>query len=253
MAHQLHCGTGCRSVGVFGRGSRDDRVRRGQTCRSGILAAEHLADVTWQDDRLGVHLTQQPGGEQPLHRPVGGCARGGIAGAAYRSSRRQPVEHLTRGLVKVVDRRCKTGRRAVGVLGDDLSREPGQRLGGLGAHPHLGITPHQRPIAQILESGLDIGPRRPTPDQIRYLTGGHRRAVCPEHQQRIQHGQAQKIQLVGGGFHRVSGGCPGGQRRDAARRRLGQVGPQFQKADQFLVGQTRQPRAQRDAPVLGHY
>ncbi len=56
----------------------------------------------------------------------------------------------------------------------------------------------------------------------------------------------QEVQFVGGGLDRLPCHRPGGQGRDAARRRLGQVGPQFQQVDEAVVRQFRQPGTQRD-------
>ena len=56
-------------------------------------------------------------------------------------------------------------------------------------------------------------------------------------QQGIEHRQPQEVQLVGGGFDGLPGLRAGCQRRDTARRRLGQVGPQFKQPDQPLVRQ----------------
>ena len=74
---------------------------------------------------------------------------------------------------------------------------------------------------------------------------GHRHDVGVQYQQRVKHRQVQEVQLVGGGLHRLAGRGPRGQGRDAARRRLGEVRPELQQADQPLIGQLGEPGTQR--------
>ena len=68
-----------------------------------------------------------------------------------------------------------------------------------------------------------------------------------QHQQRVQHRERQKVEVVAGGLDRLTRLRPGCQRSDAAGRWLGEVGPQLQQPDQPVVGQVGQPGTQRDA------
>ena len=61
--------------------------------------------------------------------------------------------------------------------------------------------------------------------------------VGAQHQQGVENPQMQKIELVGSGLDRLPGGRPRRQGGGAPGCRLGQVGAQFQQADQLVVGQ----------------
>ena len=136
---------------------------------------------------------------------------------------------------------------------DGLARIPGQARRGLGGHPDLGVAPHQRSIAQIVEGGGDGVLTGAIADQGGELGQRHGRGFGMQRQQRIEHRQPQKVQPIGGGLDGLSGLRAGRQGRDAAGWRLGQVGSQFQQADEPLVRQIGQPGAQRGARiVLGH-
>ena len=80
-----------------------------------------------------------------------------------------------------------------------------------------------------------------------------RRGVGMEHEQRVEHREPQEVELVGRGLDGLARLRAGGQRRDGARRRLGEVGPRLQQPDQPLVVKLGQPGAQRDAwNLFGH-
>ena len=68
-----------------------ERPRCGELHGCGLLAAEHLADLTRQDHRVGVHLTQQTRGQQSLHRAIRRGSGSGIPGAAHRGTLEQAV------------------------------------------------------------------------------------------------------------------------------------------------------------------
>ena len=55
-----------------------------ELCRRVAAWRNHLADLARQDHRVRVELAQEPGREQPGHRPIGGRSRRGVAGAAHR-------------------------------------------------------------------------------------------------------------------------------------------------------------------------
>ncbi|HVI38786.1 MAG TPA: hypothetical protein VM684_21295, partial [Gaiellales bacterium] len=62
-----------------------------------------------------------------------------------------------------------------------------------------------------------------------------------QHQQCVEHRQPQEVQPIGGRLDRLTGLRAGRQRRDTARRRLCQVGPQLQQPDQPLIIKLGQP------------
>ena len=94
LAQQIDHGPGGHGVDVGGGGRRHRRIGLRQLHGSGLLAAHHLTDQPRQDHGVGVHLTQQAGGQQPLHRPVRRGARRGVAGAAHRRALQQPLQQL---------------------------------------------------------------------------------------------------------------------------------------------------------------
>ena len=85
------------------------------------------------------------------------------------------------------------------------------------------------------------------------LDSGTAVGVGVQHQQGVEHRELQKVQVIGGSLDRLARLRPRCQRRDGARRGLGQVGPQLQQPDQPLVAEFGQPGAQRNArSVFGH-
>ena len=130
---------------------------------------------------------------------------------------------------------------------------PGQAGRRLGRHPHRRVAPHQRALTKVVDGGVDRGLGGPVADQLQQLGQRHGGGVGVQHQQRVEHRQMEEVEVIGGGLDRLPGLSPRRQRRDGARRGLGQVGPQLQQPDQPLVVQLGQPGAQRDARrVFGH-
>ena len=102
---------------------------------------------------FGVDLAQQARRQQPLHGPIRRRAGRGVAGPAHRRALRQPPQQIA---LRVVDDSEPVGDLGAGVLGafeDRLARIPGQACRGLGGHPDLGVAPHQRPFAQVVDGG----------------------------------------------------------------------------------------------------
>ncbi len=72
-------------------------------------------------------------------------------------------------------------------------------------------------------------------------------------EQRVEHREPQEVELIGGGLDRLASLRARRQRRDRARWRLCQVGPQLQQPDQRRVVKLGQPGAQGDArSSFGH-
>ncbi len=141
----------------------------------------------------------------------------------------------------------------LGPFEDGLAGIPRQARGGLCCHPDLGVAPYQCSLAQVIDGGGDGVLTGAVADQGGELGQRHGRGFGVQRQQRIEHRQPQKVQLVGGGLDGLPGLRAGRQRRDAAGWRLGQVGSHFQQPDEPLVRQIGQPGAQRGARiVLGH-
>jgi hypothetical protein len=214
--------------------------------------AQHLADQSRQDHGVGVDLTEQARREQPLHRAVGRCAGRGVAGSAHRRAFEQLVQEVALSLVGLGQ---PVGDLCRGLLGlrDRLAGIPGQARDRLGDDPHRGVAPHQRSLAQIVDGGGDGLLARPAIDQFEQLGERDRAGVGMEHEQRVEHREPKEIELVGRGLDGLARLRAGGQRRDGARRRLGEVGPRLQQPDQPLVVKLGQPGAQRDAwSVVSH-
>ena len=240
-------------VDIGGGGRRHHGIGRGQLDRSGYFAAQHLTDQTRQDHGVGVNLPQQARGQQPLHGPVGRRARRRVAGSAHRRALHQAPQQVP---LWVVQRREAFRDLVGGVLSPfehGLAGIPGQARRGLGGDPDLGIAPHQCSLAEVIEGGGDDVLTGAVADQGGELGQRHGRGFGVQRQQRIEHRQPQKVQLVGGGLDGLSGLRAGRERRDAAGWRLGQVGSHFQQPDEPLVRQIGQPGAQRGTRiVLGH-
>ncbi len=201
-----------------------------------------------------VDLAQQAGGEQTLHRPIRRRPRRGVAGATHRRTVQQPVQQVTLGRVERFEQRGELGGIGDGILQHDLAGVPGQARGGLGDHPdRRGVAPRQRPVAQVVQGGVDGVLGGPIADERDELADGDRRGVGLQHQQRVEHRQMQKVQVIGGGLDRLARLRARRERRNAARRRLGEVRSPLQQPDQPLVGRVGQPDAQRHAwGVFGH-
>ncbi len=106
---------------------------------------------------------------------------------------------------------------------------------------------------KIVDRGGDGVLGGPLADQLQQLGQWDGGGVGVQHQQRVEHRQPQEVEVVGGGLDRLACLRAGRQRRDRARRGLGEVGPQLQQPDQPLVVKVGQPGAQRDArSVFGH-
>ncbi|CAG6985824.1 hypothetical protein MAP44135_3171 [Mycobacterium avium subsp. paratuberculosis] len=253
LAQQVDDRAGGRRVGVLGRRGRHHRVGRTQLQGAGLLAAQHLPHVAGQDHRLGVEAPQQPHGQQLGHRPVGGCARRSIAGAAHRGALEKFLQHVELRRVEVIDQRRDLLGAARGVLEDDLARMPRHAAARVRGDLQRAVAPHQDALPQVVERVEDLGFGGALADQRQQLGGGHRLDVGLQHEQRVEHRQPQEVEVVGGGLDRLAGLGSRGQCGDAAGRQLGQVRPQFQQSDQPLVGQLGQPRPQRDTGgVVGH-
>ncbi len=180
LAQQVDDGArgGRVDVGLCG-GVPACRVRRGQSDRAGLLAAQHLADQPRQDHRLrSSTLAQQSGGEQPL-APAGPAA---VPGAASRvrptgepSSSRLSSSRC--GLVEAVEQRGDLVGGRVGSLEDRLTRVPGQPGRHLGRpRAATSLAPDQGPVAQIVQRGLQLGRLGPVADQRQPAwRPGHRR------------------------------------------------------------------------------
>ena len=222
--------------------------------RPGHLAAQHLTDQPRQDHGFGVDLPEQARGQQPLHRTVGRGAGRSVAGAAHRRALHQAPQQLALGVVEGGEPLGDLSAVCSAPFEDGLAGIPGQARRGLGGHPHLGVAPHQRRAraGRRRRRSTASSPAR-SPIRAVSLVSGTGVGLGMQHQQRVEHRQPQKVQVVGGGLDRLPGLRAGRQRRDAARGRLGQVGPQLQQPDQPLVRQIGQPGAQRGARIVfGH-
>jgi hypothetical protein len=217
----------------------------------GQLAAHHLTDQPRKDHGFAVDLTQQAGGEEPLHRSVRRSARCGVPGPAHRRALQQPLQQLE---LRRVERLEPGGDiRLLAVLDGGLTGIPGQARRGLGGDPHRRVAPDQRALPQVVHGGGDGVLARLVPDQRQQFGQRHGRGVRMQHEQRVDHRQPQEVESVGGGLDRLPGLRAGRQRRDRAWRRLGQVGPQLQQPDQPLVVKLGQPGAEGNArSSFGH-
>ena len=121
LTQQIDHGPGGHRIDVGDGRGRYRRIGLRQLHRSGQLAAHHLTDQPRQDHGFGVHLTQQAGGQQPLHRPVRRGAWRGIAGPAHRRALQQPLQQLELGRVQ----RLQPGGdiRLLAVLDGGLTRD----------------------------------------------------------------------------------------------------------------------------------
>ena len=247
FAQQVDDRAGGRGVGIGGRGGGHHRIRRRQPHRSGSLAAHYLPDVARQDHRVGVDSPQQPDRNQLRHGAIRGSTGCRVAGASQRRALQQPVQQLALRLVETVDQFGDLLRALRGVFERHLPDVPGQAAAGLGRHLHVQVAPGQRPLFEVVERAEHLGLGGAVTDQREQLGDRHRRGIGLQHKQRVDHRKPQKVQLVGGSLQRLASLRAGGQRGDAARRRLGKVGPKFQQTDQPVVGQFGQPGPQRDA------
>ncbi len=236
------------------RSGRNDRVGRRQLRRAGLLAAQHLPDVAGQDHGLRVDPSQQPDRQQVRHRPIRGRAGRGVAGPPHRGPFEQLLQHVALAWVEPVDQIGDLFAAARGVLERDLPRVPRQRRAGIGGHPHRGLAPGQGALLEVIQRADHVGFGGAVADQRQQLGRRHRCRIGLQHQQRVEHGQPQEVEVVGGGFDRLPGLSARGERGDAARWRLGEVRPQLEQPDQPLVRQVGKPGPQRDVwgGVVGH-
>ena len=192
-------------------------------------------------------------------RPPAAAAPAGPAGVPGAASRVRPIGEPSSSRSS----RSRCGSSSVVERGGDLRRRSvrrppamtwpgyqGRPDGGLGGDPHRASSPHTSARSRRSSSGRGhrvlVGAARRS--AATSLASGTAVGVGVQHQQRVEHRQPQEVQLVGGGLDRLAGLRARGQRRDAARRRLGEVGPQLQQPDQPVVGQVGQPGAQRRRP-----
>ena len=138
----------------------------------------------------------------------------------------------------------------LGVLDRGLTRIPGQAGRCLGRHPHRRIAPHQRALTKVVDGRRHTRSRRPRrrPAPSAWTTAPAV-GVGVQDQQRVDHRESQEVQVIGGSLDRLPCLRPRRQRRDGARRGLGQVGPQLQQPDQPLVGRVRPARRPEECPA----
>ena len=183
-------------------------------------------------------------------RPIASSCGTGRSGAAPgAASRVRPIGEPSSNFsstsrwarVEPVDQIGDLFAAARGVLERDLPRMPRQRRGGVGGHPHRGLAPGQGALLEVVERGDHVRFGSAVADQRQQLGRRHRCRIGLQHQQRVEHGQPQEVEVVGGGLDRLTGLSARGQRGDAAGWRLGEVWPQLQQPDQPLVGQVGKP------------
>jgi hypothetical protein len=216
---------------------RHHGVRWRQLDGARALAPQRLTYQPRQDHGLRVHLSQQACRQQPLDRTIRRCAGGRVTRPAHRRSLHQPPQQVSLSVVDVGEAVGDLGAAVLGALQYGLARVPGQAGRGLCGHPDLGIAPHKRPLAEVVDRCADRLLADPVGEQRGQLGQRDRRRLRMQCQQRVEHRQPQEIQPVGGGLDGLPGLRAGRQRRDTSRRRLGQVGPQFKQPDQPLVRQ----------------
>jgi hypothetical protein len=102
-----------------------------------------------------------------------------------------------------------------------MPRQPG---GGLGHHPHRGVSPYQATLGQLVERGRHHGFGGTVGDQREQLGDRYGSRVGVQDQQRVEDRERDEVQVVGGGLDRLTGLRSHCQRGDAARRRLREVG-----------------------------
>jgi hypothetical protein len=107
---------------------------------------------------------------------------------------------------------------------------------GVGGHAQRGLAPDQGALPEVVHRLEDVGFGGAVTDQRQQLRAGYRLRVGLEHQQRIEYGQPQEVEVIGAGLDRLAGLGARGQCGDAAGWGLGQVRPQFQQSDQPLIG-----------------
>ena len=222
---------------------RSRGCRRRQRRRPRRLSPQDLADEPRQDHRLVVDRAQQSGGDQLRHRAVGCGPRGRILGPADRRPVGQPLEQFP--LRRVDGGQLRGDAGGVRVLDRDLPRIPGQHRRRLRDHPHRVGAPHQPAGAQLVERrGDDLLVGAPS-QQLEQRAGRHGDGGGLQRQQRVQHGELQKIEIVGRGLDRLPGLGAGRQRGQGRRRRLREVGPDAEQLHQLRVRHVGQPGAQR--------
>ncbi len=160
LAEQVDGRAGGDGVDVGRLGLRHHGVGRGELGGPGRFAAHHLTHQPRQDHGVGVHLPQQTGRQQPLHRTVGRGAGCRVAGAADR----RPVDESLQQFALRADRCPPAAHRSALASRSAASSVtwpgiPGQSRRGLGGHPHRGVAPHQRPGAQVVDGGASAAPR----------------------------------------------------------------------------------------------
>ncbi len=204
------------------------------------VAAQRDPHLPGQLDGLDVDPRQQSLGDEPADRPV--RVRRAPA-ATDRRARHERVQHPLLvgrdGLEQSgqIRGRGRSGRRAAEparVRRSDLARgrDEGQRV--LRA-------PGQRAVTQRRETRLQLVARDVRSEQPGDLVELGRLAVRPGDDQRLQHGERDRVQLFAGPLHRRPDAGPGRQDREVGRRGHGEVGAHPQQRGEGLVVLAAQP------------
>ncbi|SHW72057.1 Uncharacterised protein [Mycobacteroides abscessus subsp. abscessus] len=243
LAQQVDGRAGRGRVDVPLRQHRRRRCRWCQRRRPRRLAPQDLADQPRQDHRLVVDAADQPGRDELRHRAVRRRTWGGVAGPAYRRAVGEALQQVP--LRGVDGGQLRGDAVGVGVLDGDLPRIPGQHRRRLRDHPHRVGAPHQPAGTQLVERRGDDLLGGASGQQLEQRAGRHGDGGGLQRQQRVQHRQLQKVEIVGRGLDRLPGLGAGRQRRQGRRRRLGKVGPDAEQLHQLRVRHVGQPGAQR--------
>ncbi|SLC88737.1 Uncharacterised protein [Mycobacteroides abscessus subsp. massiliense] len=171
----------------------------------GLLAAKQLRHEPGQQHGLVVDALQQAGCQQSLHRTVRWGAGSGVAGAADGRSGDEGPQQFHAALVGTLQRGARFVVGIGGVLADHLPDHPGEAEPGLTRQiQQLVLAPHQRQLAQPVQRGAYLQLRGPPVDLSEHIRDRDARDIGTRHQQRIQHCQRQKVQVVGGRAHRLA-------------------------------------------------
>ena len=230
-----------------GRGARPPGRARVRLDGAGLLAAQHLADAAAAGSRCPSSTCRSsPAASSRWHRPVGGRAR-----ARRRGCGRSVSPRAAGPAVRAAGRRGASSASAISCAGRSASSRmawPGYqgRPAAASAATRTAASPHTS--ARSRRSSRAVGTAsssaRSPISATSLATGTAVVSACSTSSASSTASRRKSRSSVAALTDWRACG-PRGQRRDAARRRLGEVGPQLQQPDQPLVGQLGQPGAQR--------